>query len=112
MTTRRRAVALAVLAVLAVVTAAAPRASTAPSPGGERALLHLLSRTTFGPRPGDLARVGRIGAAAWLEEQLHPERVDDPACDAALLTLATLRMSIPELLREYPPAPTRACASR
>jgi len=68
----------------------------------ERALLHLLSRTTFGPRPGDVARAERIGAGAWLERHLHPERIDDAACDAALQSLATLRMSIPELLREYP----------
>jgi uncharacterized protein (DUF1800 family) len=68
----------------------------------ERTVLHLLSRTTFGPRPGDLTRVRQIGATTWLEQQLYPERIDDAACEAALLSLATLHMSIPELLREYP----------
>ncbi len=76
--------------------------SAARAAGDERAVLHLISRTTFGPRPGDVARVSQAGAAAWLESQLHPERIDDTACDAALQGLATLRLSIPELLREYP----------
>lgn len=42
---------------------------------------HLLSRATYGPRPGDLARLRRRGREAWLEEQLHPERIDDTPCD-------------------------------
>ena len=42
---------------------------------------HLLSRATYGPRPGDLARLRRQGQTAWLEDQLHPERIDDTACD-------------------------------
>lgn len=42
---------------------------------------HLLSRATYGPRPGDLSRVRRLGQNAWLEEQLHPEQIDDTACD-------------------------------
>jgi uncharacterized protein (DUF1800 family) len=46
--------------------------------------------------------VRALGAAAWLEQQLHPERIDDAAIDAALQSLASLRMSISELLREYP----------
>ena len=42
---------------------------------------HLLSRATYGPRPGDLARLRRQGPKAWLEDQLHPERLDDTTCD-------------------------------
>jgi hypothetical protein len=43
--------------------------------------LHLLSRAGFGPWPGDMERVKKIGREAWLEEQLHPERINDTACD-------------------------------
>ncbi len=42
---------------------------------------HLLSRATFGPWPGDLDRLKQQGRAAWIDEQLHPERLDDAACD-------------------------------
>jgi uncharacterized protein (DUF1800 family) len=34
---------------------------------------HFLSRVTFGPRPGDLDRVRRIGREAFLEQQLDPK---------------------------------------
>lgn len=42
---------------------------------------HLLSRASFGPWPGDLARVKKMGGKAWLEEQLHPGSISDTACD-------------------------------
>jgi uncharacterized protein (DUF1800 family) len=88
--------------LVTLVLAATMLASAAPAVSDERAVAHLLSRATFGPRPGDVARVRALGAAAWLEQQLHPERIDDAAIDAALQSLASLRMSISELLREYP----------
>ena len=74
--------------------------SVAPATTDDRAITHLLSRATFRPRPGDVARVRALGTAAWLERQLHPERMDDSVTDAALQSLASLR--IPDLLREYP----------
>jgi uncharacterized protein (DUF1800 family) len=42
---------------------------------------HLLSRAAFGPRPGDLEHVRRMGAEAWVEWQLDPGAIDDTACD-------------------------------
>jgi Protein of unknown function (DUF1800) len=42
---------------------------------------HLLSRAAFGPRPGDLERLKQMGRQAWLEEQLHPDSINDTACD-------------------------------
>jgi len=42
---------------------------------------HLLSRAAFGPWPGDVWKLKKMGREAWLEEQLHPERIDDMACD-------------------------------
>lgn len=54
-----------------------------PPPAGEEIdpEFHLLSRATFGPWPGDLWRLKKMGREAWLEEQLHPERLSDTACD-------------------------------
>ncbi len=42
---------------------------------------HLLSRAAYGPWPGDLERAKKLGRDAWIEEQLHPERIDDTLCD-------------------------------
>ena len=82
-----------------------PAPAKAPSvgePADDRQILHALSRLTYGPRLGDLERVRAIGLQAWLERQLRPEALDDGAVDRALAGLASLRMSIPEALREYP----------
>jgi hypothetical protein len=37
-----------------------------------------LNRMAFGPRAGDVERVRKMGLAAYVEEQLLPDAVDDP----------------------------------
>jgi len=49
---------------------------------------HALNRWTFGPGPGDYARVTALGVDAFLEEQLAPEKIDDGLCDRALARFA------------------------
>ena len=44
---------------------------------------HALNRWTFGPGPGDYARVAALGPDAFLEEQLAPEKIDDGLCERA-----------------------------
>jgi uncharacterized protein (DUF1800 family) len=68
----------------------------------ERKVFQLVCRITFGPRPGDLERVRDLGLKAFLDEQLHPERLDDSAVKARLASLPTLSMSTGELIRKYP----------
>jgi uncharacterized protein (DUF1800 family) len=51
---------------------------------------HLLSRAAYGPWPGDLDRVRSIGAAAWIDEQLAPEKIDDTLCDLRARRFETL----------------------
>ncbi len=51
---------------------------------------HLLSRSSFGARPGDRERVRRTGIAAYLEQQLHPEELDDSRVEAQLKDYAGL----------------------
>ena len=41
----------------------------------------LLDRAAWGPRPGDVEHLNEVGETAWLEEQLHPDRIDDFDCD-------------------------------
>jgi len=68
----------------------------------QRRILHVLNRVGFGPRPGDVERVRAVGLEAWIDRQLHPETIDDRATERALAELASIRLSIPEALREYP----------
>jgi uncharacterized protein (DUF1800 family) len=72
-----------------------------PLPEEQRAW-HLLNRVTFGPRPGDVARVEKMGAKAFLDEQLHPERIDDAAVERKIAGLPTLSMSSEELAQNFP----------
>ncbi|HEX8169744.1 MAG TPA: DUF1800 domain-containing protein [Thermoanaerobaculia bacterium] len=45
---------------------------------------HALKRLAFGARPGEVERVARLGVDRWIEQQLHPERIDDRALEAKL----------------------------
>ena len=39
-----------------------------------------LQRTTWGPAPGDLDRIRKMGREGWVDEQLHPEKISDVGC--------------------------------
>jgi uncharacterized protein (DUF1800 family) len=69
---------------------------------GEDAVLHALNRLGFGPRPGDLERVKQMGLQRWIDQQLHPESIDDSALAARLARFSTLKMSSAKLLDEFP----------
>ena len=88
-----------------------------PTLSEDQKILHLLNRIGFGPRPGDLARVKRIGIERFLEEQLNPDEIIDDFLSRPLLALNTLQMSIPDTMVFYsppavsqkpPPTPTPA----
>jgi len=64
--------------------------------------LHALNRLTFGPRPGDVEAVLAKGVDAWIEDQLHPESIADPALDARLAPYATTRMNPKQLAQAFP----------
>jgi uncharacterized protein (DUF1800 family) len=63
---------------------------------------HFLSRTTFGPLPAEVERVKQAGIASFLDEQLHPERIDDSAVEKRLAALPTLAMTPAELMEDFP----------
>ena len=67
------AVAVAVALVLVVRPGHASAAT--PDTGGDAMVAHVLNRVAFGPRPGDVERVRRVGVDAYIDEQLHPERI-------------------------------------
>ena len=67
----------------------------------DRAIVHLLNRVAFGPRPGDVDRVARMGIHAYIDAQLRPERVSDAAMSARLSTLPTLTMSSRQIAERF-----------
>ncbi len=71
----------------------------------DQQVLHSLNRLAFGARPGDVAAVRELGVDRWIAAQLEPERIGDPAADAAMAHYTTLTKSLPALLDEYPPNP-------
>ncbi|MCU0649186.1 MAG: DUF1800 domain-containing protein [Gemmatimonadaceae bacterium] len=64
---------------------------------------HLLNRLAFGPRPGDVDRVRRTGADAWIDAQLVPAQVADPATDRFVAQFPSLEKDGAALLAQYPP---------
>ena len=69
----------------------------------EQKIVHILNRTGFGPRPGDVERVRRMGLQNYLELQLHPLKIEDSAAESKLSGLKTLTMSSSQLIEQYPP---------
>ena len=68
----------------------------------QKRAVHALNRLTFGARPGDLERVTQLGVDKWIEQQLHPEKIDDTALDARLASFRTLRMNTREIVENFP----------
>ena len=63
---------------------------------------HLLGRAGFGPWPGQVEEVRRIGKEAYIDAQLDPDAIDDTAC--ALRTSVIDTVATPtSLLFEFPP---------
>ncbi|HEY6339262.1 MAG TPA: DUF1800 domain-containing protein [Candidatus Sulfotelmatobacter sp.] len=78
-------------------------ANPAPATAAEqKRAVHALNRLTFGPRPGDVQRVEAMGVDAWINQQLHPGKINDAALDARLATFRTLRMSPKEVAENFP----------
>jgi uncharacterized protein (DUF1800 family) len=69
----------------------------------DEATLHALNRLGYGPRPGDVGRIRQLGLEKWVEQQLHPDSIDDSSLDARLEKYPTIMMSSTKLLDEFPP---------
>jgi uncharacterized protein (DUF1800 family) len=68
----------------------------------DEAIMHALNRLAYGPRPGDVERIRQMGLEKWIEQQLHPESIDDSALTQRLRRYPTLGMSSKQLIEEYP----------
>jgi uncharacterized protein (DUF1800 family) len=76
----------------------APREQTA-----DEQVNHVLSRLTFGARPGDVEAVRAMGVDKWIDVQLHPERINDSASDQYFAALESYNTSSQSLQEKYPP---------
>jgi uncharacterized protein (DUF1800 family) len=90
--------------LLTVVLAAMLPAAHAAEPVKNDAAMHVLNRLGYGPAPGDLEYVQRVGIDNYIQQQLHPEHIALPeTLRAKLDALDTLRLDPLQLFKEYGP---------
>jgi uncharacterized protein (DUF1800 family) len=70
----------------------------------DEAIMHAMNRLAYGPRPGDVEYVRRLGLEKWIAQQLQPSSIDDSALDTRLQRYPTVAMSSKKLLEEFPNA--------
>ena len=97
----RRGAVLALWLAAAAALAAQTPASAVPKSPDDRTLVHVLNRLGFGPAPGDVERVRRMGLEAYIAAQLEPERIADEGLAARLASFSTLSMSSRDLAEQY-----------
>ncbi|MCC7475204.1 MAG: DUF1800 domain-containing protein [Pirellulales bacterium] len=85
------------VAAIATPLGAAERSSRSLTRG--QSAQHVLTRLAFGPRPGQITEVDRLGWQKWVERQLDPTTIDDEAiasriareCPSLLLDISKLQ---------------------
>jgi uncharacterized protein (DUF1800 family) len=68
----------------------------------QEAILHALNRLGFGPRPGEVERIQKMGLESWVQAQLHPENTSDPEVETRLAGYPSLGLTAAGLLDRYP----------
>jgi uncharacterized protein (DUF1800 family) len=84
----------------ALLPAASP-GSAVPANPDDKTVVHVLNRIGFGPAPGDVERIRRIGLARYIDQQLDPRTIPDSDLSSRLAPLATLELSTRELADRY-----------
>src|SRR4029079_12258255 len=67
----------------------------------DQQIIQALNRLTFGPRPGDVLKVRAIGLDKWIDQQLHPDRIDDSAIDRFVARYPAINQDQDDLLAQY-----------
>ena len=92
-----------VFVVAVAITASLRRCAPRRRAGAQsdQAIIHVLNRIGFGPRPGDVEKVRAIGLQRYIDEQLHPERLADTSMSERLRGLTTIGLSAGEIAERY-----------
>jgi uncharacterized protein (DUF1800 family) len=75
--------------------------STVREQTADQQVMQVLNRLAFGPRPGDAAMVRSTGVDAWIDQQLHPERINDGAMDQMLARYPMLQQDQATLATQF-----------
>jgi len=104
--------AVILLSAAALLAAPVPKADQAAKPDysafkkkltPDDQVLNAVDRLTFGPRPGDVKSVRKMGLKKWIDLQLHPERIpENPELATRLEPLESLRLTPDQAAHRYP----------
>src|SRR3982751_5470781 len=67
----------------------------------DQQIIQAINRLTFGARPGDVAKVRAIGLDKWIDQQLHPDKINDDAMNAFVSRYPALQQDQNDLLKQY-----------
>jgi uncharacterized protein (DUF1800 family) len=68
----------------------------------DKQAVHVLNRLTYGPRPGDLEEVRRVGVEKWIRQQLNPEQISESsALGPKLKPLGSLQLATWQIFETY-----------
>src|SRR5277367_6279108 len=98
-----RSILPAVAGLLTLLPTGAIRAQEGASgaPASRDEIIHVLNRITFGPRPGDVEAVEKMGLGNYIKQQLYPETIDDSAVEKQVAGFDLLQMSPEQLSQLY-----------
>ena len=71
----------------------------------DQQIIQALNRLTFGAKPGDILKVRAIGLDKWIDQQLHPEKIDDSAIDGFIEKYPAINQDQNDLLKQYADQP-------
>jgi uncharacterized protein (DUF1800 family) len=82
-------------------------AGTTREQTADQQVMQVLNRLAFGPRPGDVRRVREVGVDKWIDQQLHPDLINDDAMDRLVARYPLLRQDQTALAAQYSEAQRR-----
>ena len=68
----------------------------------DQKILHVLSRLSYGVRPGDVEKVKAMGLQKYIDQQLNGAAIDDTMAESKLKNLEIFNMSTAEVFAKYP----------
>ncbi len=99
-------VGIAALLAAAVATSGDKGSAFDVKLASDKQAVHVLNRLAYGPRPGDVEAVKRMGVQAWIRQQLDPEKIpENPLLESRLKLLTTLQLPTWQVIENYQPPP-------